>query len=347
VGTGQVPPHDLDPAEMQLVLDNHLKVADTWIRRSRNHPSILFWDITDHKDPAFCVPLLRKVKELDPTRIAEVSFDYQKADAELVELIDCYRLFGSLEHIEASISAIRTSTELPLKPVRVGEAGIFASGTWNPDEQPPLMRGWWEFLTGLRQRNIHGLQTFYLVDMDYRGFTSQVPGTLTAPVEPQISWPSQSGRDARIDPFSAGTQAALGKARLQLNWCDPQWPVSRPTLTHQWSRDLFRRLAGRDVGPLASQRIPEVIVHVERHGESLTGAQVFVEALAGQAVLPFGVQADTRGTSWFTLPEPGLYRFTCGATSVEVETRCQPVQAPPGYDHIQHVRLELDGGEQR
>ena len=75
VGTGQVFPEDLDESEARLVMENHLAVADAWIRRTRNHPSILFWDVTDARDPAFCVPLLRKVKELDRTRVAEVTFD--------------------------------------------------------------------------------------------------------------------------------------------------------------------------------------------------------------------------------------------------------------------------------
>ena len=340
VGTGQVP-GGLDEEEMRLVLDNHLAVADGWMRRSRNHPSILFWDITDARDPAFCVPLLRKVAELDRTRIAEVTFDHERADVEMVGLIDCYRLFSGLEKIEAAIQAIRSNPELPVKPVRVGEAGIFIIGTWPADEEPPLMDGWWDFLVRMPERNIHGLQTFFLADMDYRVFTEQVPGSLAAPVHPRITWPSQSGADARIDPFGENTREAWGKATLYLNWCDPEEPVSRPTATRQWSRELFQRLAGRDVGPLAEERIPEVIVRVERDGEPAAGAQVFVEPLAGQGTTPFGVQADERGTSWFTLPEPGLYRFVCGSASVEIDTRCSPIQAPPGYDHIQRIQLEL------
>jgi hypothetical protein len=346
VGTGQVP-QGLDETEMRLVLDDHLAVADAWIRRSRNHPSILFWDITDARAPDFCVPLLRKVKELDRTRIAEVTFDHEVADAELVELIDCYRLFSSLEKIEAAIETIRTDPELPVKPVRVGEAGIFAEAGWGAEEEPPLMEGWWEFLVGMPRRNIHGLQTFYLTDMDYRGFTHQVPGTLAAPVHPKVTWPSQSGQDARIDPFGEGTCQARGKAALYLNWCDPAEPVSRPTAARQWSRRLFRRLAGRHVGPLAGERAPEVIVHVECNGEPVPGAQVFVEPLAGQGTTPFGVQADGQGTSWFYLAEPGPHRFTCGPAGIEVDARRAPVDAPPGYGHIRHVRLELPAVQER
>ncbi len=45
-----------------------------------------------------------------------------------------------------------------------------------------LPEGWWEFLISMPQRNVHGLQTFHLADMDYRGFTDQVPGMLAAPL---------------------------------------------------------------------------------------------------------------------------------------------------------------------
>ena len=342
VGTGQVP-GGLDEGEQRLVLDNHLAVTDTWIRRSRNHPSILFWDVTDAREPAWCVPLLRKVKELDPTRIAEVTFDPGVANGELVELIDCYRLFSGMQQIEGTIEEIRSNPELPTKPLRVGEAGIFERGEWGPDEQPPLTEGWWDFLLRLPERHIHGLQTFYLADMDYRGFSPEVPGMLAAPLELVISWPSQSGLDARIDPFAEGTQAARGKGRICLNWCDPSLPVSQPTATHRWSQDLFRRLAGRDVGPLGAERIPEVIVQVEQDGKPVAGAQVFVQPLEGQGVMPFGVRADGGGTSWFCLAEPGRFRFSCQAAVVEVEARCGSVPSPPGYDHIQHVRLELSG----
>lgn len=343
VGTGQV--HSgLAPAELALVVENHLQVADEWLRRSRNHPCILFWDITDAREPAYCVPLLRKVKELDPTRIAEVTFDPQTADAELVELIDCYRLFSGLEQIEASVRAVRSGGRFPLKPVRVGEAGLFSQPSWPADQEPPLLEGWADFLARLPQRNLHGLQTFYLVDMDYRDFSDQVPGTLAQPVQPQVSWPAQSGRDARIDPFGEGTQAAWGKTSLYLNWCDPSQPLTRPTATQAWSRELFRRWAGRDVGPLARERAPEVIVRVEEGGRPVPGAQVFVEVLEGQGMAPFGVRADQQGASWFVLPGQGRYRFRCGATSIEVVALRHPVVAPPGYGHVQRVRLELGAG---
>ena len=341
VGTGQVFPDDLDEAEARLVMANHLAVADAWIRRVRNHPSILFWDVTDAREPSFCVPLLKKVVELDATRIAEVTFDPGVADDELIGLVDCYRLFSGLEQIEASIAAVRGDAQLPTKPVRVGEAGIFATGQWPHDAEPPLQDGWWDFLLRMPERTIHGLQTFFLADMDYRGFTEGVPGSLSAPVAAAISWPAHSGADARIDPFGEGTQAAWGKARLYLNWCDPSLPVSLPTRTREWSRSLFRRLTGRDVGPLNRQRIPEVIVSVEREGAPQAGAQVFVEPLAAQGLLPFGVRADEAGASWFALPEPGAYRFTCGAAAVEVNARCHAVDAPAGYDHVQRVQLHV------
>ena len=261
------------------------------------------------------------------------------ATDELIELIDCYRLFSGLENIEESIGTIRSG--LPVKPIRVGEAGIFAGASWGEQEEPPLAEGWWEFLTSMPERNVHGLQTFHLADMDYRGFTDHVPGMLAGPLDMEVTWPSQSGADARIDPFGAGTPAARGKHRLCLNWCDPQQPVSRPTATTAWSQELFRRLAGRDVGPLAHERLPEVLVRVMRGGRPVARACVLVTPLAGQVVLPYAVRADLAGTSWFVLPEAGAYRFTCQGTSVDIESRRQPIRAPGGYDHVQSVTLHL------
>ncbi|MCE2449289.1 MAG: hypothetical protein J4F35_13135 [Candidatus Latescibacteria bacterium] len=136
VGTGQVYTPEMDAGEKALVREYQLAVADYWIRSVRNHPSILFWDITDARDPEYCVPLLRKVKELDDSRIAEVTFDPSVATDELIELIDCYRLFSGLENIEASIDEIRSG--LLVKPIRVGEAGIFDGGSWGEQEEPPL-----------------------------------------------------------------------------------------------------------------------------------------------------------------------------------------------------------------
>ncbi|MFH1569888.1 MAG: glycoside hydrolase family 2 TIM barrel-domain containing protein, partial [Gemmatimonadota bacterium] len=303
VGTGQVP-GEVSEAERDLVLAHHLAVLEAWMRRSRNHPSILFWDVTDARDPAFCVPLLERARQLDDTRILEVTFDQESADERLVELIGCYRLFSSLEKIEAAIAGVRSDPRFPVKPVRVGEAGIFRSpageaGVWGPEEDPPLMPGWWDFLARMPERHLHGLQTFYLTDMDYRGFALSVPGSLAAPLEMEVTWPSQSGLDARIDPFGEGTAAARGKARLYLNWCDPEQPVSAPTRTRAWSRNLFRRLTGREVGPLAATRVPEVLVRVTRAGRAVPGALVFAEAEERQGMRPWGVRADGAGTSWF------------------------------------------------
>jgi hypothetical protein len=84
------------------------------------------------------------------------------------------------------------------------------------------------------------------------------------------------------------------------------------------------------------------MVHVTRGGESVHGAQVFVEPLEGQGLTPFGIQADRAGASWFVLPEAGRYAFACDRGRVQVVAHRQPIRTPPGYDHIQHVRLELD-----
>ena len=343
VATGQVD-EELEGDDLELVLRNNLAICETWIRRDRNHPSIFFWDVTDSRFPRFGVPLLRRARELDPTRIAEVTYDHTLASPELVELIGTYRLFSDREHIEEAITFIRSNPEMSVKPIRVGEAGIFGRRTWGYDEAPPMQEqeDWLEFLGRMPERKIHGLQTFYLTDQDDRGFSTHSPGMLAAPVRPRITWPSQSGLDARIDPAGRGTQAAWGKAELYLNWCDPDEPVSRPTATREWSRELFRKLTGRDVGPLSDTRVPEVLVQVTRRGQPIAGAQVFVEPLEGQGLAPFGIQADGAGTSWFVLPEAGRYAFACDRERVEAVAQRQPISAPPGYDHIQRVRLELD-----
>jgi len=342
VGTGQVPA-GLPPDEMNLVLESHLRVVDSWVRRDRNHPSLLFWDVTDTWLADFCVPMMKKVKQLDRTRIVEVT--YRDAPPEIVELIDAYRLFSGRDQINAAIESIRSSKTLPVKPIRVGEAGIFSKQSWGFDEAPPISDEWVAFLESVPARRIRGLHTFSLTDMDYRGFTLQIPGMLSAPVSAQVTWPSQSGTDARIAPFGGSTPDALGKAALYVNWCDPARPVSLPTPTRAWWRSMFRKLTGRDVGPLAKKRVPEVIVTVRREGKPVAGAHVFVRALEGQGLEPYGVKADERGTSWFVLPEAGLYRFTCAegalAGSVDVECRCHKIDVRPGYSHVQHADIEL------
>ncbi|MBM3240545.1 hypothetical protein FJZ31_30035 [Candidatus Poribacteria bacterium] len=48
---------------------------------------------------------------------------------------------------------------------------------------------------------------------------------------------------------------------------------------------------------------------------------------------------DEADTSWFALSDEDRYRFIYDGVQVEVVARCQPINAPPGYDHIQHVRI--------
>ncbi|MFH1567268.1 MAG: hypothetical protein ABIL09_04650, partial [Gemmatimonadota bacterium] len=88
-------------------------------------------------------------------------------------------------------------------------------------------------------------------------------------------------------------------------------------------------------------RVPEVLVRVTRAGRAVPGALVFAEAEERQGMRPWGVRADGAGTSWFVLPEPGRYRFTCDGAAAQVEAREHPVGAPPGYGHVQRVKLEL------
>ena len=99
------------------------------------------------------------------------------------------------------------------------------------------------------------------------------------------------------------------------------------------------------MGPLASERVPEVLVRVTRGGEPVPRACVLAAPLQGQAVPPHAVRADLQGTAWFVLPEAGGYRFTCEGSGVDVETRRQPVRAPGGYGHVQEVDLALPEGD--
>jgi hypothetical protein len=204
-----------------------------------------------------------------------------------------------------------------------------------------------KFIESMPARHVWGLHTFSLTDMDYRGFTLAITGSLSKPLNPKVTWPSQSGMDARIDPFGEGTPQARGKAALYLNWCDPALPVSLPTPTRAWWRKMFKRLAGRDVGPLAQTRVPEAIVTVNHGSQAVPGACVFVTPFEGQGMEPYGVKADDQGRSWFVLPEEGLYRFTCrtgaGRGSVDVQCGRHKIDVRPGYDHIQWVSLEVTG----
>ena len=229
VATGQVETA-LEGDDLELVLRDNLAICETWIRRERNHPSIFFWDVTDCRLPRFCVPLLRRARELDPSRIAEVTYDHTVATPELVELIGTYRLFSGRDDIEAAIEFIRSNPDLPVKPIRVGEAGIFAQAAWGYDEAPPLREedGWLEFLERMPEHRIHGLQTFYLTDQDDRGFSTHNPGMLAAPVRPRVTWPSHSGLDARIDPVGRGTPAPGARARSTSTGVIPTSPCRGP-----------------------------------------------------------------------------------------------------------------------
>ena len=340
VGTGQVYTPEMDVREQALVREYQLAVADHWIRSVRNHPSILFWDITDAREPEYCVPLLRKVKELDDSRIAEVTFDPSVATDELIELIDCYRLFSGLENIEASIDDIRSG--LPVKPIRVGEAGIFDEGSWGEQEPPPLSEGWWEFLISMPERNVHGLQTFFLADMDYRGFIDHVPGMLawTARCEGHVAVAVGSGRSHRS--FWRGDASGVGQA---------------PAVS-QLVRSAAASLASDGDDGLVTGVIPPT----RRAGCGTAGARAIAggarasdaRRAIGRPRLCFGDSAGwasgsalccagriLAGTAWFVLPEAGAYRFTCQGASVDVESEPQPIRAPGGYDHVQSVELHL------
>lgn len=336
VGTAAMPA-DLTEEEKDLVMQNHVRATEHWIRRDRNHPSILLWNVTDNWRPDYCMPLLRRARELDGTRITDAT--YRNAPPEMLELMDTYQLFSSLGRIQGQIESIRASAELPEKPIRVGEAGIFREYLWDFGVKPPLKEGWGEFIDSMPERKICGLQTFSLTDMDYRGFKKRIPGMLFRPVEPEVSWPTQSGLDARIDPFGRGTAEARGKAALYLNWCDPSQPVSRPTPTAQWWSEKFTELTGREVGQLSETRVPEVIVHVRGDGTSPGGGYVFAEPLEGQGLEAHGIRPDADGRAWFVLPEPGRYRFQHAGHAVEVVCEGTKIDRPPGYGHIQRVEL--------
>ena len=330
-------PRALSPEEKELVIEEHVRATEHWIRRDRNHPSILIWNVTDNWRPDYCVPLLRAARELDGTRITDAT--YRDAPPQMLELMDTYQLFGSLEQIRRQIERIRTAPDLPRKPIRVGEAGIFQQYKWDFDAEPRLKDGWAEFIESMPARKICGLQTFSLTDMDYRGFEKRIPGMLFRPVEAEVNWPAQSGLDARIDPFGRGTAKAQGKAALYLNWCDPSRPVSRPTLTARWWSARYEELTGREVGPLSATRVPEVIVRVLSRKETVEEGHVVVAGVEGQALEPYGVRVDPGGRAWFALPEPGRYRFRYEGDAVEVECKEMKIDRRAGYDHIQRVEL--------
>jgi hypothetical protein len=342
VGTAAMP-RGLSPAEKKLVIRNHVRATEQWIKRDRNHPSILIWNVTDNWGADYCVPLLRRAGQLDDTRITDAT--HRASPKEMVDLMDTYQLFGSLEQIGRQIERVRESADLPRKPIRVGEAGIFQEYKWDFDAEPRLKEGWAEFIDRMPEQQVCGLQTFSLTDMDYRGFEKRIPGMLFRPVQPDIRWPAQSGFDARIDPFGRGTQEAWGKAALYLNWCDPSQPVCRPTPTAVWWNARYEDLTGRKVGPLAATRVPEVIVAVHSCNEPVSEGYVVVEPLQGQALEPYGVMLDPDGRAWFVLPEPGRYRFRYagrqGKSSAVATCEQSTIQQPPGYDHLQRIEMPL------
>ena len=333
VGTGQVYTPEMDVREKALVREYQLAVADYWIRSVRNHPSILFWDITDARDPEYCVPLLRKVKELDDSRIAEVTFDPSVATDELIELIDCYRLFSGLENIEASIDEIRSG--LPVKPIRVGEAGIFDGrllGRAGGAAAGGRLVGIFDLNAGAQRPRAtdvfprrHGLPRLYRPRAGDVGWTARCEGHVAVAVG--------SGRPHRS--FWRGDAGGVGQA----------------SAVSQLVRSAAAGLAPDGDDGLVSGVVPPA----RRAGCGAAGAGAIAggagasdaRRATGRPRLCFGDSAGwTGGPALCRAGRSGGYVVVCVArsgcvplylsgASVDVESRCQPIRAPGGYDHVQ------------
>jgi len=162
-----------------------------------------------------------------------------------------------------------------------------------------------------------------------------------------ISWPSRSGTGQHAQNTVTGGLAWGPREFVNLH--DPGRPAVTPRPVAAAMREASRRYLGHEVPPVTLTR-PEVIVTVTSGGEPVADAYVLAVLLEGAPVPPAAVRTDRDGRAWFSLREPGRYRFLCRGgrdwQSVELEAPLQPLDlSNGGLGPILRVSLPLADGD--
>jgi hypothetical protein len=173
----------------------------------------------------------------------------------------------------------------------------------------------------------------YLNEQGLPGFIlySQQAFRSRPPVPQPVVWPSRSGEGQHAEDTRTGGHP--WQMREFVNFHDAARPAVDPLPTAQAMREASRRYLGHEV-PVSRTRRPEVIVTVARDGQPMPDAYVYAVPVSGSIGAPVGMRADSNGTAWFALRDPGTYRFTCwnGAElkSVELDAPLQPLDLDTG-----------------
>ncbi|HIE51604.1 MAG TPA: hypothetical protein EYP85_07570 [Armatimonadetes bacterium] len=339
-----------------------------WVRKHRNHPSIVLWSIENETLAVGGLPeamverFLRfgeVVRQEDPTRpvtyhgsanggyplddprFAIVNFHYPGADV----LRNWPERYGG-------------------RPVVNGEFQNYPAyfRSHGPDREvarqalADLCRWIEETFRFYREIDLPG--AFYFLPCCVGLFATDAPehqgpwGDLFAPIETypevkegwfkggasasvwvKVTWPSLSGRGIKAERLVTGTGF-----RALINWFNPDRPSATPTPALK----ALKR-AWRPMPPLNRRVAPEVIVQVIGGGRPLPRVAVFLYPEEGQSTPPLGVLSDREGKAWFVLPQPGRYRVRCSGYRGETEHLASwgRADAPPGYADIPLVRLSV------
>jgi hypothetical protein len=149
-----------------------------------------------------------------------------------------------------------------------------------------------------------------------------------------VTWPSWSGPGTKV----SSVRTVPNYAYL-INWFDPARPEYTPNAMNDAFRDSFEPMP-----PLPETIPPGLLVTVKQNGKIVPFANVFAVPLDAQNTSAVGVRADSKGTAWIWLKEPGRYRLDARTSDgnvirQEIRARRRPLDAPPGYDYLQRVQL--------
>lgn len=287
-----------------------------WIRRNRNHPSIVIWS-AGCNNASVNADLKALILEEDPSRPV-VRYHTPESDREVL-------MFGfpGWQGEEPDYSRGIADIEAQLKRRGDRKYPLWIGEYWSQSGRPRAMEITYDM-------GVAGGCTF-----DVGGYRGNLP---PFPRDFTITWPSQSGvGQRRQNLFLRGHKKTFPEYRHP-NWCDPSKPVFRGEWQEEPGYRAVAEKANSKPGP-ARVRVPEVIVTVTAGGKPVASEYVFVLPEAGQSTSAVGVMTDPDGRAWFVLEESGNYRAVCGGEEAVFEASGQPLRLEPGYGYIQRIGL--------